>query len=244
VRSLPSDDVPDVIALGRTDVRVTVISMSARAPDGSDSDYLEWHGLDHLPEQYRVGGVRAGSRWVSTAACRAARAASDPRYDAVDHVVQYLFAEPVAASLDAFFALGAALGAAGRMPVRLPSVELGGYRLDATVAAPRVLTGADVLPWRPARGVYLLVEEDAGVPAALIEVPGVAGIWSWTGSASVDRRLASTDGLRLTVGYLDDDPVATADRVGDVLASRSSTRLLAAPLIAVVPWRWADALPG
>jgi hypothetical protein len=242
--SLPSDDAPAVVACGRTNVRVSMVSMSARAPDGSDAAYLAWHGLDHLPEQYRIPGVRLGARWVSTPACRAARAASSARYDAVDHVVQYLFAEPVAESLDAFFALGAALRAARRMAELLPSVELAGYLLDAITASPRVLVGADVLPWRPARGVYLLIEEDAGVPESLLAVPGVAGLWTWSGISGVDARLASTRGQRLTVAYLDDDPVRTAALIADALAARATSALLAAPFQPVVPWRWDAALPG
>ncbi|MCU1380925.1 MAG: hypothetical protein JWN29_3908 [Acidimicrobiales bacterium] len=243
----PSDDVPAILEHGTTDVQVGVVSMSARSPDGQDAAYVEWHLLDHLPEQHRIGGVRGGVRWVSTPACRAARAASERRFDAVDHVVQYLFAEPVDESLAAFFGLGGALRGAGRMPLRLPGVELGGYRLAATVAARRVLAGADVLPWRPARGAYLLVEEGGQVPAELVEVPGVAGLWSWEGSATVHVDLAPTDGLRLTVCYLDDDPVATACRLAPVLSDRWSAGvvpLLAAPFEPVVPWQWERSLPG
>jgi hypothetical protein len=236
-----SDDVEAILAHGRTDVRVGVISLSARSPEGRDAEYLAWHGLDHLPEQHRIAGLRGGTRWVSTLACRAARAASTPRYDAVDHVVQYLFAEPVADALAAFFALGAALGDAGRMPLRLPAVELGGHRLDRALAAPRVLAGADVLPWRPARGAYLLIEEGAPVPVHLVDVPGVAGLWSWTGSDSVHERLAPTGGLRLTVCYLDDDVVATAGRLAEVV---SPLALLAAPFEKVVPWEWGRSLPA
>lgn len=245
----PSDATPSVGRHGGSDVRIGVLSMSARSPEGEDARYLEWHGLDHLPEQYRIAGVRSGARWVSTPACRDARAASVARYDGVDHVVCYLFADPVREALDTFFALGADLRAAGRMPVRLPPVELAGYELRGKVAAPRVLVGADVLPWRPCRGVHLLLERgEPAAPDALVAVPGVAGVWSYEGSASLHPRLSPVVGVHLTIAYLDDDPATTAGRLGPVLAERWSSGavepLLAAPFVTVVPWAWGAALPG
>ncbi len=41
---------------------------------GEHRSYNAWHQLDHMPEQYPLAGVVAGQRWVSTPACRAARA--------------------------------------------------------------------------------------------------------------------------------------------------------------------------
>ena len=245
----PSDQDPQVRHHGASDVRTGVFSMSARSPGGDDARYLEWHTLDHLPEQHRIPGMRSGARWVSTPACRAARAAEAPPYDAVDHVVAYLFADPVAAGLDTFFALGADLRAAGRMPVMLPPVELAGYELTGKVAAPRVLVGADVLPWRPARGVYLLLERGPlATTEALVEVPGVAGAWSYEGSSLLHPRLAGTAGVHLTVAYLDDDPAITAGRLAGALADRWASGavvpLLAAPFVTIVPWAWDAALPG
>jgi hypothetical protein len=83
----PSDDVPDVLATGNTDITTMYVSMSARHPEGRDADYLEWHGLDHQPEQHRLRALRASLRLVSTPACRRARAATDERYDGADHVM-------------------------------------------------------------------------------------------------------------------------------------------------------------
>ncbi|MGQ0831988.1 MAG: hypothetical protein ACT4OV_09955 [Microthrixaceae bacterium] len=232
-----------------SEVRVGVVSMSSRAPEGFDRDYLEWHGLDHLPEQYRIAGLRNGTRWVSTPACRAARAASGRRYDAVDHVVAYLFADPVDVALDRFFALGAELRAAGRMPLRLPLVELAGFVRRGGASAARALVVPEVLPWRPARGIYLLIEHGSLAPAdELLDVAGVAGFWSFEGTDSLHERLASTDGLRLTLAYLDEDPVEVAARLRHVLAARwasgATTPVLAAPFVTVVPWRWEAALPS
>ena len=186
----PSDEVEAVLATGRTEVTTIFVSMSARHPDGGDAEYLEWHTLDHRPEQSRLATVRGSVRLVSTPACRAARAVCDERYGAVDHVMTYFFAD--IAGLDEFNDLAVALADAGRIPYLLPLVERGVYGVDGMVAAPRVKVGADVLPWWPAHGVYLLVERGEAAAADLVEVPGVAGAWWATAVAStsavLDRR--------------------------------------------------------
>ena len=50
------------------------------------------------------------------------------------------------------------------MPVSLPRVEVGGWVLVSKVASPRVMAGADVVPWRAQRGIYVVIEHvTAGV---------------------------------------------------------------------------------
>jgi hypothetical protein len=247
-----SDDAAPVLVAGNADVAFAVFSMSSRAADGNDDGYLEWHMLDHLPEQYRIDGLRLGQRWFSTDACRAARAASAAPYDAVDHVVGYLFGGPVDPALDIFFDLGASLHRAGRMPVALPRVQVGGWEAVARTAAPRVLAGADVIPWRPQRGVYLIVESgdiasgdiESGADGleGLVGVPGVAGVWQYRDGHTHHPRFDPTNGLRLAVCYLDDDPVEVAGRLAEPLAARwadgTATPLLAAPFDLVTPFSW------
>ena len=222
--------------------------MSARSPEKLDAHYLEWHALDHHPEQYGIDGIRLGQRWVSTAACRAVRAVENGRFDDVDNVMQYLFADPLDESLDAFFALGATLHAAGRMPLRLPAVELGGYELVDRFSSESALVRPEVLPWRPARGAYLIVErgEEHAELSELCEIPGVAGAWRYRGG-QFHKRLADTSDLALTVVYVDEEVVGTGIRIGSVLAegwqASSTVPLLAAPFECVVPWAWDRALP-
>jgi hypothetical protein len=234
----PSDDLPAVLETGRADVTTVFVSLTGRDPGGRDVDYIRWHSLDHRPEQHRLAGLRGSLRLVSTPACRAARAASDDRYDAVDHVMTYWFADP--ASLGPFMALGRALAVAGRMPLRLPSVEVASYQVAGTMAAPRVVVGADVVPWRPAVGVYLLLEQGVAAAARLSEAEGVAGVW-WA---------TRTDGdvvIQLTYCFLDDDPVVVAGRLEPLLADRWRTgevqALLAAPFFSVVPYAWDRYVP-
>jgi hypothetical protein len=221
------------------------ISLSAREPEGRDAQYIEWHSLDHRPEQYRLAGLRNALRLVSTPACRSARAASDGPLDAIDHVMTYLFTD--AGSLPAFGALGAALDEVGRFPLRLPSVGYLTASLAGKAAAPRAVVGADVLPWRPALGVYLIIEEGLVSPEALIETPGVAGTWWFRGDLA-PAPYDDARGRQITYCYLDDDPVQTAERLKEPLrrrwASGEAKGLLAAPFYPIEPFHWDRHLPG
>lgn len=242
----PSDELADVLATGTTDATFGFISMSAREPAGRDGEYIEWHSLDHRPEQYRLAGLRSSLRLVSTPECRAARAASVERFDAVDHVMTYVFSGPD--SIPGFNALGGALNQAGRMPLRLPTVEFMTADLAGKAASPRAVTGADVLPHRPSLGVYLLVENGHASPEPLIDVAGVAGTWWYHGSLAPAPYGTDARGLQVTYCYLDDDPVETADRLRSVVKQRWAggdvTGLLAAPFHTIVPFEWALHLPA
>jgi hypothetical protein len=239
-----SDELPQVLATGATDVDMIFTSMSAREPNGRDAEYLEWHSLDHRPEQYRIAGLRHSVRLVSTPACRAARAFSDARYTAVDHVMTYFFAAE--AALDQFRALSVALDG-DRRPLRLPSVDANYFRLAGKVAARRAITGADVIPWRPALGVYLLVEQGSASPAPLVEVAGVTGIWWLRGGKSPAPGFSDASGVQLSYCFLDQDPVESAERLRRTLEQRWKTEavvpLLAAPFHTLVPFEWARYLP-
>ena len=116
------------------------------------------------------------------------------------------------------------------------------YRLDGRVAAPRVKVGADVLPWWPARGVYLLVERGDASASTLTEVPGVAGAWWGAGvHLGMPYSTADNEGLQITYCFLDDDPVDAAERLRPVLQERwadaAIAPLLAAPFHPIVPLR-------
>lgn len=238
----PSDDVPGVLAAGDGDVGTLFVSMAHRHPEGRDAEYLRWHTLDHRPEQHRLSAVRASVRLVSTPQCRAARVPGDGRFDAVDHVMTYFFTDP--SGMEGFLDLSHALGDAGRKLALLPPVERGVYDVHRKAAAPRVKVGADVLPWWPLRGAYLIVARESPPVDQLLEVDGVAGLWSST-ALDVGPRLASAPaGQHLTYVFLDDDPVSTARRIHPVVARWDPTPLFAAPFHPVVPHEWDRHLPS
>lgn len=240
----PSDELPQVLATGRSDVRLAFVSMSAREPQGRDAEYLEWHSLDHRPEQHRIAGLRQSLRLVSTPACRAARAAGDGRYGAVDHLMTYFFAEN--AAFEQFKALSAALGGE-RRPFRLPSVDSGYLRLAGKCAARHAIAGADVIPWRPSRGVYFIAEQGSASPAALAEIAGVAGIWWFHGGQQPVPGFRDNSGLQLSYCFLDQDPVEIAQGLRAPLERRWAEHaikpLLAGPFHTLVPFEWSRYLP-
>jgi hypothetical protein len=232
-------------------------SMSRHGSGESDREYLEWHQLDHMPEQWQVRGIAWGQRWASTPRCRAARAASTDEWSQVSHVVNYLMREPIEGTLDEFFSLAQRLRDMGRFPFMLPSLFQGALRLFETHAAPRTQISPDVVPFRPNRGIYLILEEPAGPTGwdayqqrlhaeflpELVTVPGVAGAWVYGTAPGLQEREIYTPGrFRVTVCYLDDDPADVGERIAEPLQrvwEDASTRpLLAAPFESMVEWVW------
>ncbi len=232
-------------------VKVATFSLSASSPDGDDAPYLEWHQLDHMPEQYQIPGLLFAHRWASTPECRAARAVQSERFVPTNHVVHYLFGEPVTQAIDDWFTLGAHLGRVGRFPHRLPAVMLTVGDVVGGCAAPSALVTAEVVPYRPNRGIYLVVErpDDRSKPAAwapehveqLLAIDGVAGMWTFAASTLRPDRFDDS-GYSMTVCYLDGDPVDVARPVADVFADRWEhapvTPEFAAPFMTMRAWEW------
>lgn len=241
----PSDQLPGVLATGETSANYVFMSFSTREPEGRDAEYIEWHTLDHRPEQHRLPELRQSLRLVSTPACRAVRAADCAPYDAADHIMNYLFTGPE--GIPAFNELGRALHEAGRMPLRLPSVVQLTADLAGKSASPQAVAGADVIPWRPSVGVYLIIEQGNATPASLIDVAGVAGVWWYIGNKAPAPYDTDARNLQISYCYLDKDPVEVAQALKPAMLSRwkseGITGLLAAPFYCIVPYEWERHLP-
>ncbi len=237
-------------------VKVGFFSISHHSETGDDRSYLRWHQLDHMPEQYLLPGLVLGQRWASTPACRAVRVAEVGEWSKVEHVVCYLMGNPVDETIDEFLNLGRHLAELGRFDVGLPSQYRGALRLLEARAAPRALIADEVVPFRPHRGIYLIVEEIADpsgqdaflqrlhteILPELVAVPGVAGAWTFS-TTPVIRRAMFTDGsFRMTLCYLDDDPAAVGERLAPLVegiwAAAPSVPRLAAPFESLVSWDW------
>jgi hypothetical protein len=149
-------------------------------------------------------------------------------------------------ALGPFAALSDALPAE-RRPLVLPSIEFGLFDMAGRKATPRGVVGADVLPWRPALGAYVLIERGEAPPEELIDVDGVFGTWWFAGSTAQTPFAVDSNGLQLSLLFVDDDPVAVAGRLEHPLAQRWAdpgiVPLLAAPFHAVVPFDWGRYLP-
>lgn len=214
--------------------------------------YNEWHQLDHLPEQFPLPGIVYGQRWVSTPACRSARAVSDPSLDPIHYLTCYLMTDPIEETLDDFFDLGVRLRELDRFHQHRRAHLTGPFRIGGTVAAPRVLVSGAAIPFRAHRGIYVIVEElhddtsgaTAGDDPELLETPGVAGMWTFTTPTGLTSRRWSPGARQITVCWLDDDPLQVAERISPLVLARRerlesvANVTFAGPFETITPWEW------
>jgi len=220
--------------------------------------YNEWHQLDHMPEQFPLEGVVYGQRWVSTPDCRRARAVDSETFAPVHYMTLYLMGEPVDRTLGEFADLGGQLREAGRFFSDRRAHVSGPLALRSTAAAPRVLVSGEAVPYRPNRGVYVVVRaEDAAGPsgrahdgagpggdlgAALLGEAGVAGVWTFGPDARLERHRWGFGSRTVTVCFLDDVPLEVADALGAsvraVAAELGQTIEFAGPFETITPWQW------
>lgn len=240
-------------------VKAGFFSLTAPAPADDDGSYLRWHLLDHMPEQYQLPGIVHGSRWIADGDYPAHRLAVDGPLGQVGNAVHYLVGDPVEQTFDDFVALGRTLRDNGRFPVTRPSLQVAGLRLLQWHAAPHALIRAEVVPFRPHRGILLIVEEPTAgrsnewlqwlhaehYPPLLAE-PGTVGAWTF-GSSTGWSHLPQgwrTDHRYITVVYLDADPLTTtaalAPLVEDRWRSAAVRPVFAGPLRTMISW---DAWP-
>ena len=184
-----------------TVIRGGFFSLTSGPASGDDAAYLRWHLLDHQPEQYSIPGLRLGTRWYADDRCVARRTAETPELAPVRHAVAYLMAEPLEDTLTEFARLGRRLAEAGRYPEPATPHLLGAYELRDASPAPAALVSAAALPFRPHRGVYLLVERPTG--AAPLD-----GWWSWQAAEHVPA-LLTTEGVAGVCTF------ATTPRLGE-----------------------------
>ena len=235
-------------------VRAGIISLTPPTPSDDDGSYLRWHLLDHMPEQYQLPGIVLGQRWTADGDYLTNRLAGDGPLADAGNVVTYLVGDPVQETLDDFMALGGRLAQLGRFPERRPSLALRMLAAHRGHAAPQALVSPDVVPFRPHRGVLLLIEEPTeAAPAAwwdwldaehhpsLLEVPGTAGAWTFR-STDAWQLPAAAQGpdVYATIIYLDGDPLATTKALAPLVeqrwASGAVRPLFAGPLRSMIEW--------
>jgi hypothetical protein len=230
-------------------VKVGFFSFTEITDPTEHRSYNEWHQLDHMPEQYPLEGMAFGQRWVSTPACRAARAVDGELLAPTHYVTLYLMTEPVGQTLEEFRALGGHLRDVGRFHQHRRACLSGPFDVDTIDAAPRVLISAEAVPYRPNRGAYIVVEQlpeagavtdGAGNARALIEVPGVAGVWSFVSDEETTQGWRPGR-RRITVCFLDEDPLGVSSSLGQIVnhwRPAADAVVHAGPLEAIVPWHW------
>jgi hypothetical protein len=148
-------------------------------------------------------------------------------------------AEPIEQTLDDFFALGAELRRVDRFFEARRAHLTGPFRLIDTTAAPRVLVSPAAVPFRPHRGVYVIVDAVTGSSGtdALVADPGVAGVWTFATDPAVTSRRWSAGERRVTVAWLDDEPVEVAARLAPAVSGQPDVEF-AGPFETITPWSW------
>lgn len=229
--------------------------------------YNQWHQLDHRPENLALPGVAWGDRWARPADYRAA-SRSVPQHEATDYVAMYWFNEPLEQSLREWHELGSDSFQWGRGPL-LPGVRrtlLSFFRPVKGYASASALVSPEVLPYRPNRGLHLTLTryaephapgthdsfawEDRTLMPALLDLPGVAGAWTFVFDHHQNHGglpLATGDddapgSLRVRLLYLDDEPLATTERVrartAELLpADAAGETVFDSPLRTIIPWQ-------
>lgn len=231
-------------------VRIGFFSFTEVTDPSAHHAYNQWHQLDHLPEQMPLPGLVSGNRWVCTPACREARAACSELLAPVHYMTLYLMAEPLGPTLEAFAALGGRLRQEGRFFGPRRSHLSGPFDVVGAFAARRVQVSAAAVAFRPTTGVYVTVEDgdaddgDWRQPRAadgeLCGVDGVAGVWVFAASEAAAPRWRPGR-RRVTVCYLDDDPLAVAGTLAEVVTApgRHHGQLVyAGPFETITPWHW------
>jgi hypothetical protein len=231
--------------------------------------FNEYHQLDHRPANLALPGVFYGERFVRTPACREASVAPDPRYERFHYFNYYLFRDDSPETRAEWTRLGSLAAYWGRKPDHAWSERtMGFYRTLKGYAAPRVRVAPEVVPIRPAAGVYVTIQELGGPPdgleelgrwmdtvhiPALLEGDGVAGAFTFVSEDGfpVDRVASAAAGSHPTMAvvlFLDGDPLAVAADIGHrheagalgpPWEDEGVARLLfAGPLETIVPWQW------
>lgn len=235
-------------------VKAGFFSFTPPAPPDDDGSYLRWHLLDHMPEQFQLPGIVLATRWIADGALLDGRLAGSGAMADVGGVVNYLVGDPVQQTHDDFMELGRRLAELGRYPEVRPSLGLRMPALLRWYASPAALISPEVVPFRPHRGVVVLVEEPSGDDVAtwlqwlhrshhqeVLSVPGVAGVWMYgTTTTWTLHRNCLGDPAYVTVVYLDEDVLSVSSSLAPLLERRwaggAVRPLFAGPLRSMVRW--------
>ncbi len=240
-------------------VKAAFFSLTPPPPADDDGSYLRWHLLDHMPEQYQLPGIQFALRYIVDGDYPDHRVAGEGPLTGIGNLVNYLVGDPVQQTHEDFMHLGPRLREMGRFPEYRTGLQLRMPALQHWYAAPQALISAEVVPFRPHRGIVLIIEEpvERNVDAwcqrlhaehmpAVLDTPGVAGAWVY-GSTSTWKLVPQCEGdpQYTTVIYVDDDPLTVSTALAPLLRQRWASGevrpLFAGPLRTMMQW---DAWPA
>ena len=243
-------------------VKLGFVALTGVPTAVAESDYLEWYAMRHMPEQLALTGLVSAQRWHSTPACREQRAAQSADLTGVENVVQYLMEDPADLTFERFIALNKELNETGRYIAPSPQLMEGCYDLLVARAAAHTMISDEALPWRPNLGIYLIVERianeadgdqfrrellDDRIPA-LLDIPGVAGVWSFGTSPRHQHPGLAKGDFRLIFCYLDREPALVGSIIAPMMTARWKRSpfqpVFAGPFESLVEWNWARFTSG
>lgn len=188
-------------------------------------DYNAWHQLDHRPENLALPGVRWGERWVHSPDCAASAITPIPELAGTHYINMYWFASPAGDSIAAWQRLAERSFQWGRRPEGAYATRplMGFFLAVKGYVAPRVRVSADALPFRPNRGVHVIVyrlHEPHSTEAHdvlawydqvhmpdVVDCPGVAGAWTFSSvSTTLDAGWAARSTASTTFAAEASDP--------------------------------------
>jgi hypothetical protein len=216
---------------------------------GAHREYNEWHQLDHLPEQMPLRGIAFGQRWVASPASRGVRFEATGALSSADYLTIYLVVPPVDEAMRDFFDLAVALHEKERFFSDRRAVTAGPLVVTETHAAPRVSISAAAVPYRPNRGVFVIVGGSAADGAAgLTDIAGVAGTWVFRPGATAPEPPRGAGGRfedDIVVCYLDGEALETGRSVLSALELAIPPHF-AGVFETIIPWQWDwfDTQPG
>ena len=220
-------------------VKVGFFSFTEITDPGEHHAYNEWHQLDHMPEQFPLPGIAFGQRWVSTPACRAARAVDGELLAPIHYVTLYLMTEPIDETLRDFMALGRELHEVDRFHQHRRA-HLSGPVPRRRHRAPRRVSSS---PPRPSRTGPTAASTSSSPRATSrgrrhwrrrSRSPASPGSGP-SGRASDFAARWKTGRRTITVCWLDGEPLAVAPELD---AGLSGALAFAGPFETVVPWQW------
>ncbi len=235
-------------------VKAAFFSFTPPPPADDDGSYLRWHLLDHMPEQYQLPGIQLALRYIADGDYPHSRIAAAGSLADVGNMVNYLVGDPVEQTHEDFMQLGPRLAELGRYPDRRPYLQLRMPALLRWYAAPQAMISAEVVPFRPHRGVLVIVEVPAHSDTSgwlqwlqtdhypeLLAVPGVAGAWIYGDTSTWKLHAAvSGDPQYTTVVYLDADPLQVTRALRPIIEQRwrsgAVEPLYAGPLRTMIQW--------
>jgi hypothetical protein len=170
--------------------------------------------------------------------------------------------EPIEGTLDEFFRVGSPAASSGSAsassPPSLPNLFQAPLELIDRYVAPRLGLPVEVLPFRPNLGIYFVLESwesgrttpsEATTIDGFLEIPGVAGMWTFASSSRIRQRRIFTSGdFKVTLFYLDAPPEEVGARLAEPLTTlwtrESVEPLLAGPFQSMMTWEWNRFRPG